>query len=100
MCVGDDVQRAAVRLLTGGLDLLGRQQEAVVSRVSELEGVGEGDSLQTGPVPGRARVWVCGRLMLARMFPWKQLCHSSRLMVAISACHMTIQAASEGGAKL
>lgn len=54
---------SCVGLLARGLDLILGELEAERPLVSELEGEGEGDSVQAGPVPGRARVGVCRNRM-------------------------------------
>lgn len=56
----DDPQRQP-RLLRGGDDLRGRQQEAMAPGVPELEGVGVLDALVVGPVNGAAAGSVWGR---------------------------------------
>lgn len=58
MGIGDDVQRAAVGLLTGRLDLILRKLEAERPIVSQLKGIGEWDPFKTSPVSGWTRVWV------------------------------------------
>lgn len=52
MDVSDDVQGSFIGLLARWLDLILRELEAERPVVPELEGVGEGDPFQTGPVPG------------------------------------------------
>lgn len=56
----DDPERQP-RLLRGGDDLGGRQQEAIAPGVPELEGVGVLDALVVGPVNGAAAGSVWGR---------------------------------------
>lgn len=59
MGIRNYVLGSCVGLLARGLDLILWELEAERPLVSELEGEGEGDSVQAGPVPGRARVGVC-----------------------------------------
>lgn len=58
MGVVDDVQRSAVGLFTGWLDLILRKLEAKSPIVSQLKGEGEWDPFKTSPVSGWTRVWV------------------------------------------
>lgn len=50
--VGDDVQRSAVGLFAGGLDLILRELKAKGPVVSQLKCVSEGDPFETSPVSG------------------------------------------------
>lgn len=52
MGIGDDVQRSAVGLFTGWLDLILRKLEAESPIVSQLKGIGEWDPFKTSPVSG------------------------------------------------
>lgn len=52
MGIGDDMQRSAVGLFTGRLDLILRELEGESSVVSQLEGVSEWDPFKTSPVSG------------------------------------------------
>lgn len=71
-----DDQERQPRLLRGGDDLGGRQQEAIVPGVPELEGVGVLDALVVGPVHGAAAGSVWGRTetggqrSVTQTFPW------------------------------
>lgn len=67
--VSDDVQGSFIGLLARRLDLIRRELEAERPVVSELEGVGEGDPFQSGPVPGWARVGVYrNRIQISPIF--------------------------------
>lgn len=64
---------SCVGLLARGPDLILWELEAERPLVSELEGEGEGDSVQAGPVPGRARVGVCRNRMQILFFIFRLL---------------------------
>lgn len=59
MCVGDDVVCSGVGLLTGGLDLVLWELEAVFALVPQLKGERQRDADQPGKVLRRARegIW-------------------------------------------
>lgn len=56
--IGDDMQRSAVGLFTGRLDLILRELKGESPIVSQLKGVSEWDAFKTSPVSGWARVGV------------------------------------------
>lgn len=58
MDIGDDVQRSAVGLFTGWLDLILRQLEGESPVVSQLKGVSKWNPFKTSPVSGGTRVGV------------------------------------------
>lgn len=58
MDVGDDMQRSAVGLFTGRLDLILRELEGESTVVSQLKGVSKWDPFKTSPVSGWPRVGV------------------------------------------
>ena len=49
-----DGHQGQPRLLGSGQDLVGREDEAIAARVSQLKGVGVLDALVVGPVNGTA----------------------------------------------
>lgn len=52
MDIGDDMQRSAVGLFTGRLDLILRELKGESPIVSQLKGVSEWDAFKTSPVSG------------------------------------------------
>lgn len=58
-----DGHQSQPRLLCGGDDLIGWQDEAIAAGVPQLKGVGVLDALAVGPVDGATAGWVWRRVL-------------------------------------